>query len=146
MKTSKSLQSRKSNTSTAASLSHLKASRLKARRQSKMNSKAEKSRSTKRVTTKAYWWTAKEHKVCMKAVQKHGKNYRLIALAVKTRNHRQIKYRLENLFEQMKVDKHHPDRHILRPFEKWPAVRRNWTRKETEVLVEAVNKYGQNYV
>ena len=52
---------------------------------------------------------------------------------------------MENLLEQMKVDKHHPDRHILRPFEKLPAVRRDWTRKETEVLVKAVNKYGQNY-
>ena len=68
MKTNKSLQSRKSNTSTAASLSHLKASHLKARRQSKINSKAEKSRSTKRDTSNPYWWSAKEHKACMKAV------------------------------------------------------------------------------
>ena len=52
----------------------------------------------------------------MKAIQKHGKNYKLIALAVKTRTYDAIKYRLSNLLEQMKVDKLHPDRHILRPF------------------------------
>ena len=79
MKTRTSSQSGKTNTSPAAPLSHLKASRLKARRQSKMNSKAEKSRSIKRVTTKYFFWTAKEHKACMEAIQKHGKNDKLIA-------------------------------------------------------------------
>ena len=44
MKTRTNIQSRKLNTSTAASISHLKASRLKARRQAKINSKAEKIR------------------------------------------------------------------------------------------------------
>ena len=96
MKTSTSIQSRKSNTSSAASISHLKASHPKARRQAKMDSKAKKNRSTKRVSTKGSYsyWTAKEHKTCMKAVQKHGANYRLIAKAVQTRNSKQIRYRL----------------------------------------------------
>ena len=113
MKTRTGTQSIKSNTSTAA----LK-SRLKARRQ--INSKAKKSRSTKRVSTKGSrsFWTAQEHKTCMKAVQKHGTNYKLIALAVKTRNCGQIIGHLKFLREQMKVDKHHPDRHSLRPYEK----------------------------
>ena len=81
----------------------------------------------------------------MKAVQKHGKNYKLIALAVKTRSIRQIRGHLDWLLEQMKVGKHHPDHHILRQFEKLKTVQRSWTCKETEVLVEAVKKYGQNY-
>ena len=81
----------------------------------------------------------------MKAIQKHGKNYKLIALAVKTRTYDAIKYRLSNLLEQMKVDKLHPDRHILRPFANQIKVQRDWTRKETLVLIEAVKKYGRNY-
>ena len=63
MKTS--TQSRKSSKSSLASINHLKANRLKARRQIKIYSE---------VSTKGSHWTAKEHKVCMKAVQKHGTN------------------------------------------------------------------------
>ena len=81
----------------------------------------------------------------MKAVQKHGKTYKLIALAVKTKHIRQIRGHLKLLLEKIKVDKNHPDRHILRPFVKQQTVRRDWTHKETEVLVKAVKKYGKNY-
>ena len=136
MKTRKGTTSRKSITSSEASLSH-----YEARRQSKLSSKAQKSRPIRKSL-----WTAKEYKVCMKAVQKHSANYKLIALAVKTRNSGQIRVHLNWLLEQMKVDKHHPDRHILRLFEKQRTVfRRNWTRKKIEVFVEAVQKHGRNY-
>ena len=82
----------------------------------------------------------------MKAVQKHGTNYKLIALAVRTRTRQQIRHRLSNLLEQMKENKHHPDRLILRPYEKQRIVGgKDWTRKETEVLVKAVKKHRKNY-
>ena len=142
MKPRTSTQSNKSSTSSVASMST-----LKARRQAKIDLKAKKSRSTKRVFTESSYsnWTANEHKVCMKAVHKHGTNYNLIALAIKTKNSEQIRRRLKRLLKQTKVDNHHPDRHILRLYKKQLTFHRGWTREETEVLVKAVRKHGKNY-
>ena len=108
------MKTRKSDKSTSAIICS-----LKARRQ--INSKEKKSRSTKRVSTKGSYpfWTAKEHRACMEAVQKHGGNYTRIAKAVKTRNCGQIRRRLLLLLKQSKLDKNYPDRHSLRPYEKY---------------------------
>ena len=81
----------------------------------------------------------------MKAVQKYGPNYELIADEIKTRSKSQVKYRLKWLLKQVKADKSHPDCATLLVFDKKRLINPNWTRKETEMLMKAVTKYGKDY-
>ena len=43
------------------------------------------------------------------------------------------------------MNKHHPDRDILREFAKKRSDKIRWTRKETDAFIKAVNRYGKDY-
>ena len=45
----------------------------------------------------------------------------------------------------MKVVKQHPDRHIIRSFEKKRKPRHVWTRKENELFINTVKRCGKDY-
>ena len=89
-------ESRKSNTSSSTMRS-----RLKKRRQAKIDLKAAESRVFKSVPRNQDFkkWTTQEHKDCMKAFKKYGPKYDQIAIAVKTRNGPSIKGRIVRLLE-----------------------------------------------
>ena len=81
----------------------------------------------------------------MKAIKKHGPNYKLIEEAVETRSFKSIKVHIHNLLQKIKINKRHPDRDILRAFAKKRVTSIKWTQKETDALIKAANKYGKDY-
>ena len=109
------------------------------RRQTQINSVT-----NKRQYTDNRFWTAEEHKACMKAIQKHGRNFNLIVEAMKTKTKAQIRSRLKYL--QTITDKEqHPDRATIQAFEKQRTPYCYWTSREDKVFVKAVKRYGKNY-
>ena len=83
----------------------------------------------------------------MKGIRKFGNKYDLIAEAVKTRDINSVRKRIDYLIKQMKTNKHHPDRDIIRSFvrKRLRAKSNMWTRKQTEMLIKAITKYGKDY-
>ena len=81
----------------------------------------------------------------MKAIQKFGKKYELIAEEIKTRSKSQVIHRLKWLLNEVKAGKSHPGRATLLAFEKKRVNLTIWTPKETLVLIKAVQKYGKDY-
>ena len=81
----------------------------------------------------------------MKAIQKYGPKYELIAEEIKTRSKSQVISHLVWLLKQVKADKSHPDRATLLAFDKKRVHSTIWTPKETSVLIKAVQKYGKDY-
>ena len=81
----------------------------------------------------------------MKAIKKHGPNYKLIEEAVKSRSFGVIKSRIVRLLKDIKMNKHHPDRDILREFAKKRTTKTKWKHKEIDVLMRAANKFGKDY-
>ena len=81
----------------------------------------------------------------MQALKKHGQNYKLIQLAVKTRNYDQIVGRLRNLLCGVKAGRHHPDRNIIRKLDFSQSGPEFWKPKEIDAFVAAFKQHGTDY-